>query len=525
MPNLKEFVHLHDLVERIENYKEKKISERDLDTCVQVLNFLEEDKAAGRSYQELRGADIDQARKAAREKERKILKIAALAAPAVVLAAAALIFVDFGQRATPETPPETAAPETDPAAQKLREEFMRAMEQYESEVEPKVAALRLQQWAGEMHAELTGFKTRALEQFTASEYAPALESLRLARAAAAAAEAAYTRQLAELKAAATAAFENDRAEEAQQAVRRALEFKADDAEMRALQPRAAALPQVLELLRQADAARAENRPEKEIPTLEKILELDPARAEQAARLKTLQAESAQDRYAGALRAARRALDAGDLRAAKSQIDLAKGISPNGAEIPPLEKTLRAALAQREFENALASGEAAKRRDDWAAAAKHFARALQLQPNNQTALKNRQEADAVTAASRQIREHLEQPRRLEDLAAADAVAAYAREIAPLTEASAKLRAQHAELTRVVGLYQTEVPVTVVSDNKTQIIVRGIGRVGKTERREIRLRPGARVFEGSREGYKSKLVTLEIAPGASSAEVTVICDEKI
>ena len=485
-------------------------------------------KEEKRSRAQQSGAGIEQARKAAREKERKILKIAVFAAPAVALAVAALVFIDLpflGQRATPETPPETAAPETDPAAQKLREEFMRALEQYESEVEPKVAALRLQQWAAEMHAELAGFKTRALEQFTASEYAPALESLRRARAAAAAAEAAYARRLAELKAAATAAFENDRAEEAQQAVRRALEFKADDAEMRALQPRAAALPQVLELLRQADAARAENRPEKEIPALEKILELDPARAEQAARLKTLQAESAQDRYAGALRAARRALDAGDLRAAKSQIDLAKRISPNGAEIPPLEKTLRAALAQREFENALASGEAAKRRDDWAAAAKHFARALQLQPNNQTALKNRQEADAVTAASRQIREHLEQPRRLEDLAAADAVAAYAREIAPLTEASAKLRAQHAELTRVAGLYQTEVPVTVVSDNKTQIIVRGIGRVGKTERREIRLRPGARVFEGSREGYKSKLVTLEIAPGAASAEVTVICDEKI
>ena len=485
-------------------------------------------KEEKRSRAQQSGAGIEQARKAAREKERKILKIAVFAAPAAALAVAALVFIDLpflGQRVNTETPPAAAAPETDPAAQKLREEFMRAMEQYEGEVEPKVAALRLQQWAGEMHAELAGLKTRALEQFTASEYAPALESLRRARVAAASAEAEYARRLAELKTAATAAFENDRAEEAQQAVRRALEFKADDAEMRALQPRAAALPQVLELLRQADAARAENRPEKEIPALEKILELDPARAEQAARLKTLQAESAQDRYAGALRAARRALDAGDLRAAKSQIDLAKRISPNGAEIPPLEKTLRAALAQREFENALASGEAAKRRDDWAAAAKHFARAQQLQPNNQTALKNRQEANAVTAASRQIREHLEQPRRLEDLAAADAVAAYAREIAPLTEASAKLRAQHAELTRVARLYQTEVPVTVVSDNKTQIIVRGIGRVGKTERREIRLRPGARVFEGSREGYKSKLVTLEIAPGAASAEVTVICDEKI
>ncbi|MGR3913159.1 MAG: hypothetical protein OD918_01300, partial [Gammaproteobacteria bacterium] len=377
---------------------------------------------------------------------------------------------------------------------------------------------------------LAELKMRAVERFAASEYAAALEELRRAREAAAAAGAEYARQLAELKRAAMAAFENGQAAEAEQAVRRALEVNADDAEMRALQPRVTALPQVLELLRRADAARAENRPEKEIAALQKILALDAARAAPAARLKALLADSAQARYAGALNRARGALDAGDLRAAQAQIGLAKRISAQsvsvgGAEIAQLEKTLQRARAQREFKTESASGEQAMRRDDWAAAAAHFARALQLQPNHKIALKNHQAARAIAAATQQISAHLAHPRRLEGRAAADAVAAYAREIEPLTGVSRGLQKLHAELARVVTLYQTEVEVTVRSDGKTSIIVRGIGQVGKTKGRAIRLRPGKRVFEGSRDGYQSKLVTLDIMPGAASAEITIICDEKI
>ena len=78
---------------------------------------------------------------------------------------------------------------------------------------------------------------------------------------------------------------------------------------------------------------------------------------------------------------------------------------------------------------------------------------------------------------------------------------------------------------MDLYQIEVDLIVVSDNATYIIVRSHGQVGKTLRRTIRLRPGMRVFEGTRAGYKSKLVTVDIKPEAPPVEVTVICDEKI
>ena len=271
MPRGAEYVHVDDIVRRINSDKKKRLSKYAVKFCAETLEPWEaagdaarrhprgsETKAKTEVRAETRpetdtGADappgfssrVSEEKFARGKQRRKNIARAVPTALGVVLILGGYFYMKSVMK-SPDTsvpPPLEAtesAAETDPAAQKLREEFMRALEQYESEVEPKVAALRLPQWAAEMHAELAGFKTRALEQFTASEYAPALESLRLARAAAAAAEAAYARQLAELKAAATAAFENDRAEEAQQAVRRALEFKADDAEMRALQPRAAA---------------------------------------------------------------------------------------------------------------------------------------------------------------------------------------------------------------------------------------------------------------------------------------------
>ena len=96
---------------------------------------------------------------------------------------------------------------------------------------------------------------------------------------------------------------------------------------------------------------------------------------------------------------------------------------------------------------------------------------------------------------------------------------------LSSPARKLKKMHEELTRLTIAYQREVEVVIVSDNKTHIIVRGVGQVGKTTRRTIKLRPGKRLLEGSRAGYQSKLVSIEIAPDAKNLQVVLICDEKI
>ena len=407
----------------------------------------------------------------------------------------------------------------------FRTQFMEQLAQYESEVEPKIDEIRLNEWAAEKYAELQDLKARAIELFANGEYLLAREKLQQAGVLVAQASAEYAERLAAAMRDAQEAFDDDRAPEAEKAVREALRLNPLDAEMLALEKRIAVMPRVLDLLRRAAVAQNENRPEKEATALREALSLDPSRKAAESRLKTLRTQLKQQRFAGAVRGAQRALDTGDLAAAEQHIALAKNISPASAELGVLQKRLAQARTERAFAAQLSLGEQAKARDDWPVAEKHFERARQLKPDDKTAVENHDLAARVVGATEKIRRTLDREHRLGDQSVLDSVAAYLREVEALAGVSPGLQKLHDELARKVDAYQTEVDVVVVSDNKTHIIVRGVGQVGKTARRTIRLRPGRRVFEGSRSGYQSKLVTVDLVPGAPAVEVSVVCDEKI
>ena len=422
------------------------------------------------------------------------------------------------------TPPNKGA-SIDADTENFRAQFMQQLARYESEVEPKIDEIRLSHWAGETHAELQNRKARAIEDFSQGDYLSAREGLRQARALVESASAEYAERLDTLTREAKVAFENDHAPAAEKAVREALRLNPADPEMQALQKRVAVMFQVLDLLRQAQVAQTENRPEKEVAALQKVLSIDRSRPAVDARLKELREQLKQQRFADAIRNAQRALDADDLVVAEKQIALVKKIFPTSEEIKILQNSLAQARTEKAFAAQIALGEQAKAHDDWPAAKAYFQLARQLKPGNQSTVENYNVASRVVGIAEKIRATLNQEHRLGDNNVLDSVAAYLRETESDVEVSPSLRKIHAELARKVEAYKTEVAVVVISDNETYIIVRGEGQVGKTARRTIRLRPGRRVFEGARSGYKSKLVTLDIKPGATSVEVVVICDEKI
>ena len=71
----------------------------------------------------------------------------------------------------------------------------------------------------------------------------------------------------------------------------------------------------------------------------------------------------------------------------------------------------------------------------------------------------------------------------------------------------------------------VPVTVISDNKTYVSVRSVGKVGAVFQKIIELKPGRYTFEGTRRGFKSVLVETFITYDQNDFSVRVICDEPI
>ena len=82
-----------------------------------------------------------------------------------------------------------------------------------------------------------------------------------------------------------------------------------------------------------------------------------------------------------------------------------------------------------------------------------------------------------------------------------------------------------VTENLAKMNNKIPVDVISDQKTYVLVRGVGKVGAIEKKTIQLRPGNYIFEGQREGFKSKLVKVFIPIEQTSFTVKVVCDEPI
>jgi len=125
----------------------------------------------------------------------------------------------------------------------------------------------------------------------------------------------------------------------------------------------------------------------------------------------------------------------------------------------------------------------------------------------------------------------------------------RDSAP-TDASAPPGTGHSEVERKIGsepsrprtegsLQETDVQhttvepgpsdqpveITVVSDQATVVMIRGVRSLGRIDRTTVTLRPGTYVFQGYRAGYRATQVEVRVAVGSKPGEVVVVCDERI
>jgi hypothetical protein len=100
-----------------------------------------------------------------------------------------------------------------------------------------------------------------------------------------------------------------------------------------------------------------------------------------------------------------------------------------------------------------------------------------------------------------------------------------EAKPFLNVSPSLNKKSGDLSHLLESMNKKISVEIVSDNQTNIIVRGVGVVGKTESKIIQLKPGRYKFEGKREGFKSRLIDVLIPYDKISYRLNVICDEPI
>ena len=212
---------------------------------------------------------------------------------------------------------------------------------------------------------------------------------------------------------------------------------------------------------------------------------------------------------------------------------------------PARKNLRAALAlrrdSREAREALQqverkirlaatarAGEAARGaevREEWAEAIRHYQALLTLDASLGSARDGLARSQKRLDLDEQIRLVLENPAHLYDPAALRGAQGLATSIAQVQDAGPRLRAQQTKLRESIERAVTPVSVEFRSDNRTEVTIVRVRRLGTFERLQFALRPGTYVITGSRRGYRDVRRTLRVAPSGHPLSVEVQCKEAI
>lgn len=410
-------------------------------------------------------------------------------------------------------------------APEQREAYKVLLKRFDGEHLPALAAASAPRWASAPWQGLQEDREASLGAFEQGNYAEALRVLQGAEQEAQALLARAESDFAKHLKAARAAFRAEDADAAERHINRALLLKAEHPEARALFFRIEILPDVLRELRAARRARAENRPAQEKAALERALQLDGERTELRVRIAALGGDMAEQDFLAAVDRGFRALDAGDLKAAEAALARADAIFPGRSERALLEDRVRAFGLRQTLGAHLEQAEQAGAADNWASASRAFQNALRLDETHERAQSGLALARRILAAQSGVDDFLARPERLSSENIEAAARALLARSAQFDALSPRLARSAEALRGALERATTEVSLFLKSDNRTEILVRGVGQVGKIREKTLSLRPGVYTLEGRRKGYRSKLVEVRLEPGAPASELTLVCDERI
>ncbi len=425
------------------------------------------------------------------------------------------------------TTPQTSRPEPASTIKTAedRQAFVKLLSRYEEELEPALKNQGIANWNGDLQASLMQRKTDAVDRYAAGEASQALEQLTRLMEETSNALAAFEKAFQDRLQEASIAYDTDRYEPANIAIHQALSYKPGDPDALALRDRIDALPEILDLIRQATIARTENNPEEELRLSEAIVARDPDRTDYANRAADIAVLLKEARFEKAVVAGLDAFRTRELGRLEKALATARSLYPDREETRTLANKTVTLKKEFAFNGFLKTAADAIKSDRWKDAEAAFQKASALKASHKEVIDGLKLSGTILKHQATVRRFLEAPGRLSSNHVAKAARDALKEADLYGSFSTSLKLDLVALKTAIEDQNTPVEVIIVSDNLTDIRVRGIGKVGPKKHYRIELKPGQYVFEGRREGYKTKSVPVDIANGMSSIQIEIIADERI
>jgi len=407
----------------------------------------------------------------------------------------------------------------------VRTEFKAILQQYENELEPRLQTINLKSWDRDAFSEIDELKKETMLIFSSGDYANALQNLLLLKNRTVEILNEADRAFKEHLGKAASFWQKDLYNEAKLHIEKSLAITPLSPEALELQQKIEKLPYILPLLRKVKTARAENNFQKEYDLLKEILSITRERKEIGERLELLAKLIKNQKFNTYISMGFAGIETGQVKEARHYYQEAKKIDPERKELTLLWGQVLALEKSRRVQNAIEKAKQAVRRDDWQQVKINYTKAAQEAPTNRTVIEGLKRSNQVLELQKQFNQYFRNPYRL----ANDDVLREAENILARSEIisgySFKIKTQAEQLRELIIKLNRLIPVTVFSDNKTYVSVRSVGRVGIVLEKIIELKPGYYTFEGTRDGFKSKLVQALIPFDQDNFSIRIICDEPI
>lgn len=220
-----------------------------------------------------------------------------------------------------------------------------------------------------------------------------------------------------------------------------------------------------------------------------------------------------------------ALEDGRLQAARGHFEAAASLRPEAPEVA--DGLARTAAAERLalVTAGIGRGLELETSESWGEAEKIYEQVLSIDPEAAGALEGHERTAYRASIDEQLVYHIRNPQRLSSPSVFEDATDLLAEARGLDPHGPRLQNQLSSLEKILEVAATPVPVVVVSDNLTEVVIYRVDRLGSFSQRELELRPGTYTAVGSREGFRDVRVRFEVRSGGPPQPVTVVCTEKL
>ena len=409
--------------------------------------------------------------------------------------------------------------------EKVRNEFKEILQQYKNELEPRLQAANIKRWNQNAWFEINEQEKKAMLNFSNGDYPNALSNIQSLKAKSLAILEESEQIFKENMEKSALFLAEDHYDGAKLHVEKALVVAPQSPEALALQQDINKLQHILPLLSEAKAARAEHDLQKEYNLLQQVLQFSSGRTEVTERLNLLGQLIKNKKFDAHISLGFAEIENKQIKKARRHYQEAKKVDPKRKELELLLVQLLAQEKAVRIQQALKQAEQAIRQDNWQRAKVNFAKVIKDMPGNETAIEGLKRANEILGLQSSLSQYVNNPYRLTHSNVLSGAKKTLMQAQHASGYSFGIKRQTEQLHKLIATFNRLIPVTIMSDNKTYVLVRGIGKVGVISQKIIQLKPGNYTFEGTRNGFKSKLLQVLIPHDQNNYSVRIICDEPI